>query len=113
MALIFASVIGGSTSPRPEFGAVSGDGLPGAGFPGGSFPGEGLPAEGFPGGARVTVEGQVFDLDNDRVLTPAQDSRAVGPAEETGTTGLGIGLFFVGFVLSAIAALGHSTSKRR
>lgn len=118
MALIFASVIGGSTSPRPEFGTVSGDSFPGEnfpgeGFPGGSLPGENFPAEGFPGGARVTVDGQVFDLDNDRVLTPAQDSRAAGPAERTGTTGLGIGLFFVGFVLSAIAALGHSTSKRR
>jgi hypothetical protein len=69
---------------------------------------EQLPNGRFPGGGPVvTVEGQVLNLEEVRVVGPAD------PVEESNPVGLGLGLFFVGFVLSAVAALGHSTTRRR
>ncbi|WP_158842864.1 hypothetical protein [Saccharothrix deserti] len=52
------------------------------------------------------------DLDSGQVISPV-DSRAAAPAPKSGNVGLGFGVFFVGLVLTIIAGLGHSTSRRR
>jgi hypothetical protein len=107
-------------------GGVSGGGatagphpFPNGGIAGDPFPGGGIPGEAFPGGIPenerlITVDGHVVDLDSGTFVDPgARSSRAAGPVEETNYIGLGIGLFVVGLLLSAVAALGHSTSRRR
>jgi hypothetical protein len=112
---------GGATAgshPLPG-GGIAGDPFPGGGIPGEAFPGEAFPGEAFPGGIPenerlITVDGHVVDLESGTIVDPgASSSRAAGPVEETNYIGLGVGLFVVGLLLSAVAALGHSTSRKR
>ncbi|MEV8436878.1 hypothetical protein AB0425_05850 [Actinosynnema sp. NPDC051121] len=101
-----------SAVPRPAAASVSSDGFPaGDPFPGAHIPGGRFPDGQLSGGDRISVDGQVFTVvDGEVVGTTA--SRPTAPATR-GIWGIGIGLFLVGFVLSAVAGLGHATSKRR
>jgi hypothetical protein len=112
-----SGVSGGGAAAGPH--PFPGGGLAGDPFPGEAFPGGGIPGEAFPGGIPenerlITVDGHVVDLESGTIVDPgASSSRAAGPVEETNSIGLGIGLFVVGLLLSVVAALGHSTSRRR
>jgi hypothetical protein len=83
------------------------------------FPDGGITGEAFPGGITenerlITIDGHVVDLESGAIADPgASSSRAARPVEEPNYIGLGIGLFVVGSLLSVVAGLGHSTSRRR
>lgn len=95
-----------SAVPRPVV-PVGSDRFP-AGDP---FPGAHIPEGRISGGDRISVDGGVFTVvDGEVVGTTA--SRPTAPATR-GISGVGIGLFLTGFVVSTVAGLGHATSKRR
>ncbi|WP_439664076.1 hypothetical protein ACSHWB_23095 [Lentzea sp. HUAS TT2] len=103
--VVLFSVLGPSGAPQPRsltpafptavtFGDVPPDFADGYQLPPG-FPNQPLPPE-F----------QTFE-------TPGFPQRPTVPSVGGPNLGLGFGLFFAGFVLTAIGALGHSTSTRR
>ncbi|GHH60042.1 hypothetical protein [Lentzea cavernae] len=89
MGIIILGALGSFDAPDPSSTRLT-PAFPDSGLPPG-FPADALPPE---------LQDQAFPA--------SAEQRSSG-----GGLGLGLGLFFAGFLLSAIGALGHSTSARR
>ncbi|MEU4741188.1 hypothetical protein AB0G02_12095 [Actinosynnema sp. NPDC023658] len=90
LAVFGLAVFGGFTAPKPEFGLVD--------------------TGGFPHGGGFATDVQVFEVRDGGTPYPTGSSGVEGVPDGIRT---GMGLFFVGLVLSVIAGLGHATSRPR